>query len=80
MSRSLSNLRKDHGNVDRLMTVFSRGLEELEAGAPDYLLFLEIPHYMTHYPDMFHHPREELMFEKILTNAPAFDFDQLRTQ
>ena len=33
--------------------------------APDYELMLDIMFYMTHYPDVLHHPKEDLAFARI---------------
>ena len=39
---------------------------------PDYHLLLEIVDYLTHYPDQYHHPREDLLFTRMLESDSKF--------
>jgi hemerythrin-like domain-containing protein len=56
----------DHVNFGRLLNLFEGALNVLhEAGSPDYGLMLDIMYYMTHYSDVVHHPKEELVFARI---------------
>ena len=34
----------------------------------DYQLMKDIMHYMRHYPDLFHHPREDVLFGELVRN------------
>jgi hypothetical protein len=36
----------------------------------DYGIIHEVMHYIVHYPDTYHHPREHLLFEHMLTRDP----------
>lgn len=72
MSELIRQLHQDHINVARLLTILERQIEILnEAGAPDYSLMVEIMQYMTHYPDQYHHPKEDLMFDRLAARAGA---------
>ena len=56
----------DHVNFGRLLTMLESEVERLrEAESPDYELMHDIMYYMTHYSDLLHHPKEELMFARV---------------
>lgn len=40
------------------------------AEEPDFGLILDVMEYMTHYPDRFHHPREDLAFRRLQREIP----------
>jgi len=66
----LDVLHQDHRNISRLLDIFEKQINILQAGdAPDYNLMEDIMHYMGHYPDAFHHPREEEIFNKVKNNS-----------
>jgi hemerythrin-like domain-containing protein len=51
-------------------------VEEMEAGKdPDFELLEEIMRYMTIYPDAVHHPKEDVMYEKLRTKRPDLSED-----
>lgn len=63
MPNTLALWHAEHVNFCRLLDI----LEEQQTlfhkgGAPDYALMLDIMFYMTHYPDAFHHPKEDRVF------------------
>ncbi len=71
MVKVLRELRSDHANASRLLGVLAEGVSAAGTGvSPDYVLLLDIMSYMTHYPDLFHHPREELVFRKMVERDP----------
>jgi hemerythrin-like domain-containing protein len=56
----------EHVNFARLLDLLEVHLDRFHRGeAPDYELMLDIMFYMTHYPDVLHHPKEDLAFERI---------------
>jgi hemerythrin-like domain-containing protein len=66
MHDTLALWHADHVNFGRLLDLLDDELKLLhDAGAPDYELMLDIMYYMTHYPDVLHHPREDLVFARI---------------
>lgn len=67
MSDVIAQLRTDHGNFIRLLDLLERELGNVtdEEARVDYALMQDIMVYMTHYPDHFHHPREDLVFERM---------------
>ncbi len=66
MSEVLEHLHADHINMARLLDLLDTQNAQREQGqSPDYSLMYDIMHYMTHFPDIYHHPLEELVFEKL---------------
>jgi hemerythrin-like domain-containing protein len=66
MSDSIALWHAEHANFATLLDVLERELDLFHQGeSPDYELMLDIMFYMTHYPDVLHHPREDLAFAKI---------------
>jgi len=56
----------EHLNFVTLLDLFEAELDRFSRGkAPDYELMLDIMFYMTHYPDVLHHPKEDLAFARI---------------
>jgi hemerythrin-like domain-containing protein len=51
--------------LEREMVVFHAGDE------PDYTLMRDVLHYLRHYGDRFHHPREDVAFAKLVERDPS---------
>ncbi len=72
MSDELLRLQNDHLNFQKLLRLFESQIKLFhECEEPDYELMRDIMHYMTQYPDRFHHPAEDLVFERLLQLDPA---------
>lgn len=66
MSDTIDTWRKDHVNFARLLGLLEVQIKLFHEGqTPKYELMRDIIYYMTHYPDRFHHPKEDLVFEKV---------------
>jgi len=66
MSHPVSLWHAEHANFATLLDLLEGELDHFHRGqAPDYELMLDIMFYMTHYPDVLHHPKEDLAFAKI---------------
>ncbi|MGD8378415.1 MAG: hemerythrin domain-containing protein [Gammaproteobacteria bacterium] len=71
MSDVLEQLHQDHLNMSRLLGLLARQLDRFHrARQTDYALMLDIMHYMLHYPDLFHHPREDLVCQRLMLRHP----------
>ena len=71
MSNVIQQLNKDHVNVSRLLDLLERQIETFrKRETPNYTLMLDAMHYMVHYPDLIHHPKEDLVFEKLKNRNP----------
>jgi hemerythrin-like domain-containing protein len=67
MSDSISLWQAEHVNFAALLDLLEDQLDLFHQGKnPDYEMMLDIMFYMTHYPDVLHHPREDLAFARIL--------------
>ena len=66
MTDNIARWRAEHGNFAKLLDLLERQLALFRKGdAPNYGLILDVMYYMTHYPDRFHHPKEDLAFARI---------------
>ncbi len=67
MSDVLDKLHADHAHIARLLDLFEEQVGLIHGGEnPDAALLQDIMGYMTHYPDLIHHPLEDLIFEHIM--------------
>ena len=66
MPDTLALWHSEHVNFARLLNLLDDQLSLFhDGGSPDYALMLDIMFYMTHYSDVLHHPKEDLVFAKI---------------
>lgn len=83
MPEMLNQLRLDHINYVRLLNLLEVDILALESGEQaDYLRMKDIMKYMINYPDAFHHPCEEILFDKLhhLGKDDAATVQQLRAE
>lgn len=72
MPKILDDLRKDHRNLANLWDLLGRELKVFkQGGVVDYDLVESILDYNLNYPDLCHHPRENLIFNKLKERDPA---------
>ena len=68
----LDGLRQDHANLATLLEVLERQLDAFAQGErPDYDIVRGVVDYCLGYPDAYHHPREDLVYDKLLIRDPA---------
>ena len=66
MRTVVAELRTDHRNMAILLGLLRREiLTARRGGDPDFDLLTDIMHYLTYYADAVHHPREDLVYEKL---------------
>ncbi len=64
MATLLQTLHEDHKNYAVLLNLLTAEADKLEHGdEPDFVRMFDIANYMVSYPDTFHHPHEELIFD-----------------
>jgi len=69
----LETLYSEHRYISSLLDTLEQQAARLRPGKiPDYHLLLEIVDYLVHYPDQYHHPREDLLFTRMLESDSAF--------
>ena len=63
MKNPVSHWHADHVNFSRLLDILEKQLEEFHSGgSPNYELMVDIVTYLRHFPDLHHHPREDVAF------------------
>jgi hemerythrin-like domain-containing protein len=68
----IASWHADHVHFARLLDLLDRQLEEFRAGGtPRYDLMQDIVYYMTHYSDVVHHPKEDIVFDIVKARNPA---------
>ena len=72
MRNVVQELRSEHANMERLLAMLEKQVDQLEAAAqPDYGLMQDIVRYFLDFPDQCHHPKEDVLAQKLLSLAPA---------
>ena len=68
----IERLSGEHRNIETLLAVLERELEIFDRGnRPDYEVIRAIVSYFEVYPEIYHHPQEELVFAKLKLRDPA---------
>jgi hemerythrin-like domain-containing protein len=71
MSSCIEQLQNDHRSMVVLLEILEGKLAELRStGDTNELLVFEIMHYIANYTDLYHHPREDLIFKRLLAADP----------
>ncbi len=69
----LQTLYSEHRYISSLLAYLEEHASRLQTGkVPDYNLLRDIIDYLTHYPDQYHHPREDMLFSQILDSDSQF--------
>ena len=65
-------LRQEHRNIEKLLLVLEQELSLFARGErPDYEVIRAVIAYFEVYPDAYHHPQEDMVFEKLKGRDPA---------
>lgn len=71
MSDLLARLQRDHSNFARLHVLLEQQAALMDRGeTANFRLLSDIMRYMAVYPDVNHHPTEDLIFAKLASRAP----------
>lgn len=71
MSEILAALRQDHRNLGQLLAATERQLARFDRGeAPDYDILQGVLDYCLTYPDLYHHPKEDLVYGRLRRRNP----------
>src|SRR5512144_2966030 len=72
MTEAIRVLRREHANMAALVKTLEWQLAEFEAGGtPDYDVIRSVIDYFLRFPDLYHHPKEDLVFGRLKERAPA---------
>jgi hemerythrin-like domain-containing protein len=67
MPKIIDILLDEHQNIEKLLLVSEHELEVFDrSGRPDYEILQSIIQYFQDYPESCHHPKEEMIFEKLM--------------
>ena len=76
LAEPLARWHADHSNFARLLDLLQLQVDAIHAGKqPDYELMRLIVYYLRHYPDRFHHPREDVAFNQLIHRDPQLQSD-----
>ncbi len=71
MAHMLDTIHDEHLSMSRLLDLLEQQIEAFESGLPaDFQLMNEIIEYFLTFPDLFHHPKENLVLAKLRQRAP----------
>ena len=71
MSDTIDQIHEDHRNYSILLSLLNTDVEHLQQGVhTDFIRLYDIMNYMTNYPDVKHHPSEEIIFDHLLEKHP----------
>jgi hemerythrin-like domain-containing protein len=69
----------DHRNFARVLDLIELQVDRFRANRqPDYELLHAVVCYLRHYPDRFHHPREDVAFARMIERDPALELPVAR--
>ena len=62
----IERLSREHRNIEMLLAILERELEVVDRGGrPDYEVIRAIISYFEVYPEVYHHPQEDVVFAKL---------------
>lgn len=68
---ALLRLQREHADIAKLLKVLERQLEALRAGAEARLDLVDaVLRYIANFPDLAHHPKEDLIYERLVERDP----------
>src|SRR5260370_18058300 len=68
----IERLSQEHRNIERLLAILEQELEVFDRGdRPDYEVIRGVVSYFEVYPEVYHHPQEDLVFAKLRIRDPA---------
>lgn len=72
MTKMIEVLREEHRNIEELLLVLEQELLVFDRGElPDYEIIRAVIVYFQDYPDCCHHPKEDMIFEKLKVRDPV---------
>lgn len=72
MNNPIKMWQDEHARFSRLLDFLDEQMMAFhEGGHPNYELMRDIVHYLKHYADRFHHPREDIAFALLIERDPG---------
>lgn len=71
MPKIIDALHRDHVNLAKLLAALERQVAAFDRGErPDYDILHGVIDYCLNYPDLYHHPKEDLVLERLRARDP----------
>ncbi len=71
-TKIIEMLLDEHRNIKKLLHVLEQELDVFDhSDSPDYEILQAIIEYFQDYPESYHHPKEDMVFEKLMLRDPA---------
>ncbi len=71
MTDVLDAIHEEHTDMTKMLNALERQLAVFDAGeTPDYDIVRGVVEYCLDYPDLYHHPKEDLVFERLKAVDP----------
>jgi hemerythrin-like domain-containing protein len=68
----IERLSREHRNIEKLLAILELELDVFDRGdRPDYEVIRAIISYFEVYPELYHHPQEDLVFSKLSARDSA---------
>lgn len=78
-TEALARWHDDHRNFARLLKLIERQVDAFHRGQRlDFELLRTVVYYLRHFPDRFHHPREDIAFERLVKRDPQLQLELAR--
>jgi hemerythrin-like domain-containing protein len=72
MAKIIDVLLEEHRNIEKLLLVLEQELDVFDhSEPPDYEILQAIIEYFQDYPEDYHHPKEDIVFEKLKQRDPS---------
>ncbi len=72
MTKIIETLREEHRNIEELLLVLEQELGVFDRNErPNYEIMQAVIAYFQDYPDCCHHPKEDMIFERLNARDPA---------
>ncbi len=72
MSEVMRSLRREHANIATLVKTLDRQATALATqGEADFEILRDIMDWFMSFPDVYHHPKEDLLFSRLRLRDPA---------
>lgn len=72
MAHLIEQLRRDHRNMRQLLDIIEREMKAYrDDDLPDFDLLRMIAEYTVNYPELVHHPKENLIYQRLMSRDPT---------
>lgn len=77
--RPTAGWHNDHVYFQRLLDLLEKEVDAFHSGRqPNYELMLDVIHYLQHFTDESHHPREDILFSRLAQRSPGLELPVAR--